>query len=165
MLFRSVYAPPGYLLFVRRDANSGVWAAPFTGGPLDLFKAVRVEAGAARFTAADEGTLLVSIRPSTPSKAELVWVDRHGEMTGIPGPSVELDDRSVIPNLALSPDERRVAFVGGPANDVFVRDLVSGLDTRLTFDQRDHNTPAGSSWFRTGWRRCRNRLRRTGTRS
>ena len=127
-----VYAPQGYLLFVRRDANSGVWAAPFTPGPLDLSKAVRIEAGATRFTAGDDGTLLVSIRPSAPAKAELVWVDRRGGMTVIPGPAVELDERRVIPSLALSPDGRRTAFVG-PANDVFVRDLASGLDTRLTF--------------------------------
>ena len=40
-----IYAPPGYLLFSRNDANTGIWAVPFSTDPIDLSKAVLVEAG------------------------------------------------------------------------------------------------------------------------
>jgi hypothetical protein len=134
------------VLFARTDANSGVWAVPFTEGPLDLSKAVRIEAGATRFTSADDGTLLASIRPSTPPKAELVWIDRHGTPSAIPGSPIDVDELDPR-NLALSPDGRRAVFVAGRGSNVFIRDLTSGLDTRLTFDQHRYDTP---SWFPSG---------------
>jgi hypothetical protein len=143
---RFVYRPPGNLLFMRTDANSGVWAIPFSDGPLDLSKAVRIEAGADRFTSADDGTLLASIRPSAPSTAELVWIDRAGAISAAPGSPIDVVE-GVGPNLALSPDGRRAVFVAGSSNDVFVRDLLSGLDTRLTFERHRYDSP---SWFPDG---------------
>jgi eukaryotic-like serine/threonine-protein kinase len=140
------YAPPRNLLFMRTDANRGVWAIPFSEGPLDLSKAVRIEAGATRFSAADDGTLIASIRPSAPSKAEIVWVDRRGTMTAVPGAPLDLAE-TPAPNLALSPDGRRAAFVAGEPSSVFVRDLASGVDTRLTFERHRYDTP---TWFPTG---------------
>jgi eukaryotic-like serine/threonine-protein kinase len=141
-----VYTPPGHLLFLRNDANSGVWAIPFSEGPLDLSKAVRVEADASRFSAADDGTLVASIRPSTPSKAELVWIDRGGTITAVPGPPLDVAEGRGQ-NLALSPDGRRAVFLAGTPTGVVVRDLVSGLDTRLTFERHAYDTP---SWFPAG---------------
>jgi len=96
-----------------------------------------------------DGTLLASIRPSTQSKIELAWVDRRGVVTTIPGQPVDVEEPDpgwYARTYGLSPDGNRVAFVAGPSSDVFVRDLASGLDTRLTFDQRVRH---GVSWFPT----------------
>ena len=41
-----LYAQPGYLLFSRARANEGVWAVPFSAGPLDLNKAVLLQSAA-----------------------------------------------------------------------------------------------------------------------
>jgi hypothetical protein len=51
-----IYAPPGCLLFRRDDSNVGVWAVPFSAGPLDLSKAVLIEAGADVVDAGEDGT-------------------------------------------------------------------------------------------------------------
>jgi hypothetical protein len=140
-----VYAPSGHLLFVRTDANSGVWAIPFSERALDLSKAVRIEAGATRFSAADDGTLIASVRPTT-STVELAWIDRAGGVTAVPGPPIEIGEgRSA--SLALSPDGHRAAFVAGSPGAVVVRDLQSGIDTRLTFEDHTYDTP---SWFPSG---------------
>ncbi len=141
-----VYAPPGRLLFLRTDANRGVWSIPFAEGSLDLSRAARIEAGAIQFSAAGDGTLLASIRPSSPSKAELVWVDRSGAASAVPGSPIDVVEGG-NKNVAVSPDGRRAAFVAGTPAGVFVRDLVSGVDTRLTFDRHQYDTP---SWFPRG---------------
>jgi eukaryotic-like serine/threonine-protein kinase len=143
---RFTYAAPGHLLFVRNDANAGVWAVPFAERPLDLSKAVRIEAGATRFTAAADGTLIAWIRSGAQSRAELVWVDRGGAVTAVPGSPIDSAQGSG-PALSLSPDGRRAVFVAGAATDVFVRDLASGLDRRLTFERHYYAMP---SWFPTG---------------
>jgi hypothetical protein len=152
------YQFPGYLLFVRTGANAGLWALPFGDGPMDLAKAMRIEAGATGYSAADDGTLLVSIPPGALPKAELVWVDRRGGITKVPGSPIELHEwapaimisrlqRRSPRDLALSPDGRRAVYISGQTATLFVRDLDAGLDTPLTFDQRIYATP---SWFLSG---------------
>ena len=140
------YAAPGYLLFIRTDANKGIWALPFSDQPLDLTKAKRLEPEAAGFDVADDGTLLVSIRADAASGSELVWVDRHGGITVVPGPPID-SEPGIGRILSMSPDDQHAAFVAGATPDVFVRDLRSGRDTRLTFDPRPKMAPA---WFPGG---------------
>jgi hypothetical protein len=153
-----VYAAPDHLIFVRSDANGGIWTVPLAGSAFDLTKAVRIEAGDVdvRPSVGRDGTLVASFRPTATLKAELVWVDRRGAMTPVPGPPIEFAESPIAPppgallsgqtNMSLSPDGGRVVFVGA-RGDVFVRDLTSGLDTRLTFDERAHTYP---SWFPLG---------------
>ncbi|HMD36824.1 MAG TPA: protein kinase [Vicinamibacterales bacterium] len=129
-----VYAEPGYLLFARTDANSGIWAVPFTDGPLDLATAVRIEPGAVRFTAATDGTLVATLQASTLSPSELVWVDHTGAATPVPGSRIDISPGG-NGRLAVSPDGTRAVFTGGDPSDLFVRNLTSGVDTRLTFNQ------------------------------
>nr|MDP9324027.1 serine/threonine-protein kinase [Acidobacteriota bacterium] len=125
-----LYAPPGHLLFIRSDANKGLWAMPFSDGPLDLSKASLVDPQATAFDVAADGTLIVTVPPDSASKSELVWVDRTGTSSAVPGAPVETNRAGA----ALSPDGRRAVFVAGEQGDVFVRDLQSGVDTRLTFE-------------------------------
>jgi Tol biopolymer transport system component len=136
------YVRPGLLLFLRTDANRGLWGMPYSPGPLDLTRAVLLEADATEFHAAEDGTLLVRADARAPSG--LVWVDRDGSVTDAPGDPIS----DLLPWVSLSPQGDRAAFVAGlrGQTNVFVRDLTSGVDTRLTFQ-----TPRldGGMWAET----------------
>jgi hypothetical protein len=136
------YVPPGFLLFQRLTTNAGLWVVPFKDGPVDLTQATLIQAGAAEFSAARDGTVIFVLR--APSRSSLVWADRAGATSPVPGSSAEVSRYE----LALSPDGRRAAFIvgSGPNANVIVRDLASGVDTPLTF-----NKPAddGGAWFDT----------------
>jgi hypothetical protein len=97
----------GFLLFLRTGLNRGLWAAPFTGGPIDLTTAVSVQPGAGNYDVANDGTLLVGMPVSR--RSSFVWVDRAGRPTPIAGAPVAA--RPAGQPLALSPDGRRVAFL------------------------------------------------------
>ena len=145
------YAPPGFLLFMRTDANAneGLWSLPFTEGPLDPSKAVLIEPRATGFDVAADGTLLALVPPESASKVELVWVDRSGAVVPVPGapvPGVPAE-LGALSAAAVSPDGRRAAFAAGSPADVFLRDLATGLDTRLTFDAPGARAVA---WFPSG---------------
>lgn len=147
-----IYAPPGYFLFSRNDVNRAVWAVPFSAGPLDLSKAVVIEAGAYLVDAAEDGTLLMELTSTGAGKSELTWVDRSGFVSKIPGTTTELQARGpvALPDgmaFALSPDSHRVMFVAGLPPDIFIRDLSTAVDTRLTFDGIRKGNP---SWFPAG---------------
>jgi hypothetical protein len=143
------YVPQGYLLLQRFGANEGIWAVPFAERPIDLTGAVLVHAGAAFFEAADDGTLLLLAR-SPGTKAALVWVDRKGAISPIPGAPFVL---SVGSRPSLSPDGRRavlsIVLESGPA--LVVRDLENGADTRLAGrDAPQQSIPANPGWFPSG---------------
>jgi Tol biopolymer transport system component len=125
-----VHYASGFLLFLRDGPNSGLWAMPFTGGPLDLTKAVSVQLGANGYSVSRDGSLLVGL-PSI-ERESLVWVDRAGHTTPVPGAPVTLggDGR----RLALSPDGHHVAFIADidDATNLVVRDLDTGVDRPLT---------------------------------
>jgi Tol biopolymer transport system component len=135
------YVDAGYLLTLRFDVNQGVWAIPYSGrGPLRAEGAFLVAAGADRATADRSGTLLYALPQGGPQLRELVWVDREGRTTGQIGAAGDLT------GPAISPDETRVAFgarVGG-ALDIWVRDIQSGSDTRVSFTADDEERP---TWF------------------
>lgn len=146
MISRAAYVSSGYIVFSRAPENSGIWALPFANGPFDLSKAMLVQpdetAMGALFHAANDGTLL-AVMPREASQSQLVWVDRSGTITAVPGDSIGLR------NLKLSPDGRRAALIVGSesASDLFIRDISSGVDVRLTFDKIYKVLP---SWFPAG---------------
>jgi dipeptidyl aminopeptidase/acylaminoacyl peptidase len=149
--FRFTYVRPGILLFSRRATNVGLWAVPFSENPIDLSTARLVQPGATMFDVAEDGTLLFELagRP----KFAIVWTDRDGAMSATPGADVE----AWRPDLALAPDGRRLAFIQGyePDANVIVRDLTTGVDTRLTFNRAEETDRAwretGSpAWFPSG---------------
>lgn len=136
------YVRPGILLFSRRTTNAGIWAVPFSEGPIDLAAATLVQSGATMFDVADDGTLIFGLL--VPSKSSIVWTDRHGAMSPIPGTAVDMS----TPDLVLAPDGRRMAFIEGfgPDANVVVRDLATGVDTRLTFNKAEET---GGTWRET----------------
>jgi dipeptidyl aminopeptidase/acylaminoacyl peptidase len=60
----------------------------------------------------------------------LVWRDRHGATTG-----VAIEDFDGIGGT-LSPDGHRLAYSGHDPPDLYVRDLTTGVSTRLTFESQ-----------------------------
>jgi dipeptidyl aminopeptidase/acylaminoacyl peptidase len=141
----AVYAPPGYLLYVRDGA---LLAHPFdarsrkvTGEPVRLADSVHqfTPTGSARFSVSREGTLVFQ-RP--PGGMAVRWVDRAGRTLG------EVMEEGWYAHPRLSPDGRRLAIdvldsrLGTP--DIWVRDLERNVSTRVTSSPRSEYVPIWS---------------------
>ncbi len=140
---RAEYAPPGWLLYTNGDR---LMAQPFdarsartTGEPVPI--GGNVTEGAGDFSVSSAGVL--AYRPDVlQSQARLLWVARDGHELAEAAPVGNYE------NLDLSPDGRRVALciLSGqpPSRDIWVRDLLRGTNSRLTFDAGDEICPIWS---------------------
>jgi hypothetical protein len=136
------HVPPGVLLFRRVGANQGLWAVPFAETTLDLGRAVSISPGATEFSVSNEGTLVV--RSEVPPTSTLDWLARDGSATRTAGTPIA----DLYPWIALSPGGDRVAFIAGQLQPaLFVRDLATGADTRLTTDAAGLNVTLGPSFM------------------
>ncbi len=130
----------GFLLFLRRTTNAGLWAVPFEDGPVDMARARLVQAGATTFHAASDGTLAYAL--PAPAKASFVWTDRAGAMSPVPGATVEIT-RSDL----RSPDGRRALFIVGSQPIIVTPDgstLIFVIDDRGR--GRLRRAPLGCRW-------------------
>jgi serine/threonine protein kinase/Tol biopolymer transport system component len=132
-----LYAPPGYLLFVRGGVLQAQGFDPkrllLTGQPVTLADQVGLHA------VSHQGTIVY--RSATELTRglgrQLLWFDREGKT----GASI-----GTIANyfsLALSPDNRRVAvdLIKDGNRDIWVIDLERGIPNRLTIDPADDSFP------------------------
>jgi eukaryotic-like serine/threonine-protein kinase len=130
-----VYAPPGYLLFLRHWT---LVAQPFdaqrlqlTGEPFQIADQVTfsIHGGLGAFSVSNTG-VLDYIRGG--NMRQLVWFDRAGKELG----PVGAPDAYSLPSL--SPDEKSVAVtnsnpsIGAP--DIWRLDVLRGIASRFTFD-------------------------------
>jgi serine/threonine protein kinase len=126
-----VYSPSGHLLFWRRPDNAGIWAVSFSLQDLEVTDEpfpVTAMAGS-RYNVSRDGTL-VFVRPAPPRTTRLVVVDRQGLVLR---PIGEPQLNQELP--ALSPNGQRVAVAAGDENpDVWIHEMESGAQMRLTFD-------------------------------
>jgi len=139
-----VYAPPGYLLFVR---DRTLVAQPFdagaletTGEPIPLADHIGTDSvGIGRFSVSRDGTLAYR---AGDSGSRLVWVDRSGREVETLGDSGEYE------SPALSADGRRLAFSQSDTRsarpDIWIRDLARGINSRFTFGTASNNDPIWS---------------------
>jgi Tol biopolymer transport system component len=141
-----VYAPPGYLLFVR---ETSLRAQPFDAGRLrstgDAFTVADLVQyssvlGIASFSLSDNG-LLAYVGGAAAQASRLVWVDRAGkEIETVGAPAPYWDPR-------LSHDGKRLAIAiedsSGNA-DIWVHDLARKISTRFTFDPNSDIAPVWS---------------------
>jgi serine/threonine-protein kinase len=131
------FAPPDQLLFVEDDAlyaqTLDVNANRLVGEPIPVAEDVSVNTtnGVTGFSVAPSGTLAyraIGVR----GYRQLRWFSRNGT------PGEPVGDSAIIREIALSPDERRVAFTGAAprttTDDAWVFDLGSGVLSRLTSD-------------------------------
>jgi eukaryotic-like serine/threonine-protein kinase len=145
----AVYAPPGYVLFVR---GSTLMAQPFDAGRLTVSgNPSRVIERVSRFinsvgvSTSANGILLT--RPAAALQSELVWFNRLGARVGVAAPIGEYVE------FALSPDETQIAFdrgdLSGQSPDVWLLDLRRGGTSRLTTNPGIDNVPLWSADGRT----------------
>jgi Tol biopolymer transport system component len=133
---RIEYVPPGYLIFERGNT---LLAQPFdagagrlSGDPFPLAEGIGTgDVGLAHFSGSNDGTLIFTSGDAP--ERQLVWFDRTGRELGTVG------DRNPYREPALSPDGRRVAVTvagtRGASSDIWMIDLVRGVQSRFTFDE------------------------------
>jgi serine/threonine protein kinase len=139
---QAVYAPQGYLLYLR--VNTLV-AQPFdptrlrvTGEPIPIAEQVERTVGTFRGAFSISRTGVLAYRPI--GETGLAWYDRAGRQLQ------QIDPLGHYSNPALSPDEQRLAvgrldFETG-ASDIWVMDLArGGLASRVTFDAAAEEMP------------------------
>jgi Tol biopolymer transport system component len=146
----SVSYAGGYLLFGR---DRTLMALPFdaetrriTGEAFPIADDVSFEGS--RYVSAspsESGTLVYGHGGTLPTAQQLTWFDRAGQIVGTVG------DASVYADVALSPDERRIAAaVGSPSNpeipnrDIWIIDIARNVTSRQTFDQGMDSRPVWS---------------------
>ncbi|HZI87641.1 MAG TPA: protein kinase, partial [Pyrinomonadaceae bacterium] len=150
----TVYAPPGYLLFVRENT---LMAQAFNADTLDLngeAYAVAEQAmrnpiiGRAMFSVSENGVIVM--RSGVIYSNQLIWFDSEGKKLGAVTQPVTQPSGSNMP--ALSPDEKSVAvsradLLTGTPSDIWLINLERGTEIRLTDDPAPDNFPA---WSATG---------------
>jgi Tol biopolymer transport system component len=128
-----VYAPQGYLLFLKdRTLMAQAFdakAIKTTGEPMPLAEQIGTDSvGLARFSVSRDGVLAYR---TGESGGRLLWVDRSGKELDTVGDQAEYEDPE------FSPTGDRLAFdltdVRSGKSDVWVRDLSRGVNSRFTF--------------------------------
>ncbi len=123
------YSASGHLVYQSAQATHDLWALPFS---LDTLRAAGEafpisENSRGPTVAADQ--TLVYLDGTGFGQQQLVWLDRHGEKTGVIG---QAQDAISFPEL--SPDGSLVAVTAteGSNTDVWVYDIARGVRSRLT---------------------------------
>jgi eukaryotic-like serine/threonine-protein kinase len=126
--------PSGHLVFVR---GSALWAVPFdsdrlevVGTAVPVVHGVRVEpGGAVQFAVADDGTLAYVPGTALEGDRPLAFVGRDGGQPEV----LKIPARDYL-NVALSPDQTRVATQIGEGDDadVWVGEIARGTLGRVT---------------------------------
>jgi len=150
------YAPTGHLVFWRAPENPGIWAVPFSLRRLEVTgEPFWVARGLLPDVAANE-TLAYSPDALTEVSAQIVLVNRDGQVVRTIG-----EPRTGLDALSLSPDGRRVAVMvhSVSGGDLWTYDMEGGGTTRLSFLESQFAgiptwTPTGDdvvqSWFSGG---------------
>ncbi len=138
---KTVYAPPGFLVFQRQGT---LIAQPFdpkhfvsTGEPQILAEDITASPsfGLSAFSVSSNGTLIYRTGAAASGRdTQLTWVDRDGK------PEAALAAPGRYRNPKLSPDGRQLAVAWD--SHVWILDLARGLRSRLGTDP--HSDPLGT---------------------
>lgn len=142
---KAIFAPPGYLLFMRESTLMAQRFDPnrleLSGDPFRVAEGVGTNPGnsAAGFTVSNNGVLAFSAG-SGGRASYLKWVNRSGGDAGTAGMP------SAYESPVVSPDLQRVAvsIAEGTNRDIWILDLTRGTKTRFTFDPGIDNAPLWS---------------------
>jgi serine/threonine protein kinase len=147
----AVYAPPGYLLFVRQGKLIAQKFDPaklaLSGNPFpiaDQLPALGGPASSVALSASAAGSIVYRGADTGGGQRQFIWFDRSGKEIGKVGAP---DDANANPeNLSISPDGRRLALnrtVNGNT-DIWLVDLARGARSRFTFDMAIEVSPIWS---------------------
>ena len=137
------YISTGHLVYARESTLFGI---PFdldamqtVGQAVPVIEDVAIDDsdGSAAFDVSRTGVAVYVRASEYNAPGDLVWIDRSGAQENI------LQESGVYWEPSLSPDERSLAFTnqsGGPP-DVYVRDLIRGVSTQLTFGGGSNFSP------------------------
>ena len=141
------YAPPGYLLSLdetQQTEEHRLLARRFdagslrsTGDPMLVVDHVTTNNfGFSNVTTSADGNLVV--QHAAPQHAKLEWWDNTGHAIG-----TAVDD---LPGFgaSISPDRQKMVYGSFDPQDLFVRDMATGVSTRLTFEKRPTIFPVWS---------------------
>ncbi len=137
----AAYAPPGHL-FYWHDGSLVVRAFDtekfvLVGEQMAVAEGVGYtvnEMGV--FSVSETGVLTYHLGSGVSLPSRLQWFDRQGNLLSEAAPV------GLYTQFRLSPDGRQVSFTEGLT--IWVRDLVRGTNTRVTFDEEDHEAPVWS---------------------
>ncbi len=121
----------GRLTVASIDVKRGV----LTSTPVQVLQGVQQETtnGTLQFAVSRSGTLLY--QPIGGSSSGFVWVNRQGGQT-----PVDSSKMTTAPNFALSPNGGQIAAL--MAGQIWVKQIASGVITRLSFDVTSPDRPA-----------------------
>ena len=139
-----IFAPPGYLLFVRERAlvaqKFDLATHQVQGEPIPVGEGLDLDfVGLASVSASTNGVL--AYRTGQPTQRRLVFRDRTGKET----PAME--EEAEYLNTWLSPDGRRLVYdltEVGDVGDIWIRDMERGTRTRFTYEKEREFAPIGS---------------------
>ena len=134
------YVPSGHIVYIR---GGGLMAVPFDLARLRVTgPETQVVPNAIQYAVSPDGTLAYAQGDPAEQKT-LVWVDREGRESPLGLPDARYG------SFQISPDGTRLAAeVEGATVDIFVFDLKSGAQTRLTQEGND----GGPAWTPDGER-------------
>jgi eukaryotic-like serine/threonine-protein kinase len=141
---RVLYAPPGYLLFVRENTlvaqKFDASTASVEGEAVPIGEGLGVDTvGLASFSVSRTGVL--AYRAGDAEGHRLVWFDRAGKE------SPAIDALADYGDSSLSPDGKLLAFdatLNSTSLDIWIRDLARGVTQRFTFDPAAERIPLWS---------------------
>jgi serine/threonine protein kinase len=136
-----VYSPTGHILYRRETGTPGIWALPFSLEKLEpTGESFLISAQGAWPSVSSDGTLLFTPE-EVGLKFQLVWTDRTGKVLET---MPESDMQLWYPRL--SPDQDRVAFVGGwrGRGAIYIFDLKRRTQSRLTTGEGQFEYPIWS---------------------
>jgi serine/threonine-protein kinase len=150
---RSYYTETGHLVFGAADGR--VLAAPFDvrnlrleAAPEAVVSEVRRVDDVPQYWLASDGSLLYLRGESLVlRRAQLVWVDRSGRNTPLdPDWSITPGSTSLV-RYSVSPDGRSVVYrdAASPGGDIWVKEVDTGVLSRVTFGESREATPAWSA--------------------
>jgi serine/threonine protein kinase/Tol biopolymer transport system component len=140
----AVYAPPGYLLFMRESTlmaqRFDATTLQLSGEPLPLVEQVNVTPiGFGSYSVSDDGVLVYL---SGGGQSLLSWFDRSGRLLSSTGGA------NYYSNFSLSPDEKRVAVATWDpqtsTRDIWIIDSARTTSTRFTFNAAEDFLPIWS---------------------
>jgi serine/threonine protein kinase/Tol biopolymer transport system component len=144
----AVYAPPGYLLFLR---DGTLMAQPFDAGKLQTsgdaapvaekidFDALNIVGRFSASQSSEPSSVLAYSTGGAGGTQQLAWMDRSGKALGTMGPAGDLISG------VISPDGNTVAFDRRDSQtgfyDVWLHELKRGTDSRFTFNSKSNQYP------------------------